>query len=109
MWLLAYGEFDSNTLGGMLGETLPFWLQSVVPALIAYAGCSALVEFKHPVIALVGYFVAVQVLTPSGVMGDYGPAHVGVETGWLAWPAFGAALLCKAFVLGVHRRFASGA
>ncbi|MCA9289405.1 MAG: hypothetical protein KDA05_12505 [Phycisphaerales bacterium] len=106
MWLLAYGEFDSTSFGGMLGETLPFWLRIVFPALIAYAGSSALVEFKRPVIALVGYFVAVRVLTPSGVMGDYGPAHVGAEAAWWAWPAFGAALLCKAFVLGVHHRFA---
>lgn len=90
MFLLAYGEFQTDTYWGAFGEVLPHFLGWIIPPALSYISCSFVV--KHISIRGVGvlaYLLVFAMFAPfMVVMGAYGPAHVAMEMGIWAWPAF---------------------
>lgn len=101
MAILGYGEFDSFDFWEMFSETLPFVLRWIYPALLAYVFCSFVAE-RIPIrgIAIFLMLVIFIGLSPTMfVMGAYGPAHVGAQVGWLAWPFLWGVLILKVIFL----------
>lgn len=102
--VLGYGEFRTLELFGMFIATLPFILRQLFPALLLYAACTAIVESCRcrtvGVLAFLVTFVFL-VLATDGfmVMGAYGPAHVGMECGFWAWPLLFVVVVTKC---GIH-------
>lgn len=97
---LGYGEYASTDFWGMLSETLPFFLQTSLPALGLYAVASFVIERTGRGAWGVIVFVAGTLLfvVDVGVMGAWGPAHVGLNAGLPAWPMFLPVLLVKALL-----------
>lgn len=97
MLTLAYGGFESTQYGEMFFETLPFMVRLLVPVLISYALASAVIErCKRRWLGLAVYALGIALLAPSlGVMGAWGPAHVGLGAGVWSIPLFGTALVGK--------------
>lgn len=103
MLLLGYGQFDSLEFWDMFWETFPFFTRVVLPALVCYIACSVLAAYVrlHLIGFLVFVLLFVLVSTQLFVLGAYGPAHVGMETGFWAWPIFAIALIGKIVTLHI--------
>lgn len=101
MNLIAYGEFQSTTYWGAFNETLPLFCRVVIPPLLLYVACSALVQArKCRAAGAIVYCIAFVLFLPMfTVMGAYGPAHVAMGVGILAWPTFFLLLMSKALLL----------
>jgi len=100
MWILGYGEYQSLTESGIFWETLPFWLERIILALLWYIACSVLMERGHYKSVL----VITLALTAWGLPmlqghGAWGPRHVAMATGLWAWPILVATLLIKGVLL----------
>lgn len=101
MLLLAYGQFHATTFGGMLVETLPFFIRMIFPAILCYLAFSVIAErVRLPWIAIGLFIVVFGLMLPTfSVLGAYGPAHVGMDAGFWAWPFLGVVLFGKVVAL----------
>ena len=100
MWILGYGEYGLLTGSGIFWETLPFWLDRVVPALLWYIVCSILMERRHYKAVLAATLVMVWWVLPTlSVGGAGGPRHVSFATGMWAWPILIVTLITKGIIL----------